>query len=162
MTLSIRIAAIVAAVLTGITIAAGQPVRAADQAVTVQGFAFAPAALNVSVGDKVTWSNKDGATHTVSSDTSGVFDGQLTGTTGTFSFTFTQAGTFAYHCNIHTTMTARVVVAAAPPAAASPAAPRTGTGLARTAGSGASVPIALGAAGLLLAGFGLAAVSRRK
>lgn len=94
---------------------------AADMAITIQGFAFSPATITVPVGTKVTWTNQDPATHTVTSDT-GAFDSKNLTTGSTFSFTFSQAGSFAYHCNIHTRMTATILVtaAAAPPAANAP------------------------------------------
>ena len=97
---------------------------AADMAITIQGFAFSPATITVPVGTKVTWTNKDPATHTVTSDT-GAFDSKNLTTGNTFSFTFSQAGSFAYHCAIHTRMTATIVVtaaAAAPSAANAPSA----------------------------------------
>ncbi|GEM_PF-4664628 len=96
---------------------------AADMAITIQGFAFSPATITVPVGTKVTWTNKDPATHTVTSDT-GLFDSKNLTTGGTFSFTFSQAGSFAYHCNIHPRMTATIVVtaAAAPATVAAPSA----------------------------------------
>jgi plastocyanin len=45
----------------------------------------------------------------VSSD-SGVFDSGTIQPGGTFSFKFTSAGTFAYHCNIHPYMMATITV----------------------------------------------------
>ncbi len=84
---------------------------AADMAITIQGFAFSPATITVPVGTKVTWTNQDPATHTVTSDT-GAFDSKNLTTGGTFSFTFSQAGSFAYHCAIHPRMVATIVVAA--------------------------------------------------
>ena len=92
--------------------AAAAPV-AAD--VTVQGFKFAPQSLEVKVGTKVTWSNKDSSLHTVTSGTpsakDGKFDGEVQPSTGTFAFTFAQAGTFAYFCQRHpTSMTGTIVV----------------------------------------------------
>ena len=50
----------------------------------------------------VTWTNHDPDIHTVAFDAgpalpdSGVLDSQET-----FSFTFTQAGSYHYHCNVH-------------------------------------------------------------
>ena len=38
-----------------------------------------------------------------------------------FTFTFAQAGTFPYHCDIHPTMTATITVVAAAPAQPTPA-----------------------------------------
>ena len=73
------------------------------------GFAFTPATLTVAVGTTVTWRNTTSAPHTVTSDDGKTFDGMLS-TGGTYSFTFTKAGTYAYHCNIHPYMKAMIVV----------------------------------------------------
>lgn len=78
-------------------------------AVTIQNMAFAPQNLQVKVGQTVTWTNKDQRTHTVTSDT-GAFDSGNVASNGSYSFTFTKAGTFPYHCNIHTSMKAQVTV----------------------------------------------------
>lgn len=112
------------------------PARAANQAVTITGFAFSPATVNVSVGDTVTWTNNEagGVPHTASSDTAGVFDSGNLNNGQSFSRTFTQAGTVAYHCNVHPGMTGSVVVTAAaattPAPGATSAPPAVGSGLA--------------------------------
>lgn len=94
---------------------AGGGAAGADGAVTVEGLKFAPQSLEVKVGTKVTWTNKDGAPHTTSSGApnakDGKWEGQLTSSGGTFSFTFAQAGSFSYFCAIHgASMTGTVVV----------------------------------------------------
>ena len=74
-------------------------------------YSFQPATLSIKVGTQVEWQNVSDAPHTVTSDTAGVF-----GTTSnmtknqTFKFTFTKAGTFHYHCNIHPYMMATITV----------------------------------------------------
>ena len=73
------------------------------------GFAFSPASLTVAVGTTVTWQNSTSAPHTVTSDTGNTLNGMLS-TGGTYSFTFTKAGTYAYHCNIHPYMKAMIIV----------------------------------------------------
>jgi len=78
--------------------------------VTILNFTYSPTPLNVNIGDTVTWTNKDGASHTVTSDTAGIFDSGSLATNATFSFTFTKAGTFKYHCSIHPLMTGTIVV----------------------------------------------------
>jgi plastocyanin len=84
--------------------------QAGSGAVRIADFAFAPDSSDVKVGDSVKWTNSDGTTHTVTAD-DGAFDsGNLAGGKS-FSFTFDQAGTFAYHCKIHQRMTGTVVVA---------------------------------------------------
>jgi plastocyanin len=78
-------------------------------AVTIQNFAFGPATLEVPVGTTVTWTNQDSASHTVTAD-DGSFDSKSLATGATFTQTFSTAGTFAYHCSIHTSMKATVTV----------------------------------------------------
>jgi plastocyanin len=86
------------------------PARAANADVTIQNFAFSPATVTVNVGDTVTWTNQEsGVPHTTTSDTAVWDSGTLT-TGQSFSFTFTQAGTFTYHCTIHPNMTGTVIV----------------------------------------------------
>src|SRR5437764_128814 len=78
--------------------------------VTIQNFAFSPQTITVAPGTTVVWTNKDSVAHTVTSDTSAWPDSGNLATNQTFSHTFTKAGAFPYHCAIHTSMTARVIV----------------------------------------------------
>lgn len=104
---------------------------AADVAVTINGFAFMPASITVPVGTRVVWTNQQPqVSHTVTSDTAGIFDSGTVQTGATFAFTFNQVGTFAYHCNIHPNMHGTVVVTGAgttatpaPPATTAPPPP---------------------------------------
>jgi hypothetical protein len=71
------------------------------------GFAnmgFRPINLIVRVGDTVTWTFEGGdleipQSHSITSD-DGIFDSGVQRGTFTFSRTFTEAGTFAYHCSV--------------------------------------------------------------
>src|ERR671936_697444 len=85
---------------------------AAKAAVTIKGFAFSPATLEVTKGTVVTFTNNDSTTHTVTSGANrtkdGKFDKQLSGSTEE-SITFDTAGTFEYFCNIHSSMKGTVV-----------------------------------------------------
>ncbi len=76
---------------------------------TIQGFSFQPADLTVAVGTTVTWTNKDSAPHTVTADDSSFKSGNLS-IDATFSQTFSTAGTFAYHCAIHSSMKGTITV----------------------------------------------------
>ncbi len=78
-------------------------------AVSISNFAFSPASITVKVGDTVTWTNQDSATHTVVADDGSFKSGDL-GQGATFSFTFSKAGSFTYKCGIHPNMTGTVVV----------------------------------------------------
>lgn len=77
-------------------------------------FAFSPATLTIKAGTTVTWKNTTAAPHTVTSDDGKSFDSgtskPIAAQNGTFSFTFTTPGTFAYHCEIHPFMKAKIIV----------------------------------------------------
>lgn len=79
--------------------------------VFIQGMAFSPATLTVTAGTTVKWTNKDGVTHTVTSDNT-LFDSGNVLPNGIYSYTFSTAGTYTYHCSIHTSMKGTVVVTA--------------------------------------------------
>jgi hypothetical protein len=51
-----------------------------------------------------------GTTHDITADTQGLFDSGSLAPGGTFSHTFTAAGTYHYHCSIHPSMTGIIVV----------------------------------------------------
>ena len=72
-------------------------------AVSIQNFAFTPASLAVAAGDTVRWTNNDGTTHTVTSDTGSELSGQLS-SGQSYLHVFSAAGNFTYHCSIHTYM----------------------------------------------------------
>ena len=89
--------------------AASRAPAARRGSVTIATFAFSPASLTVAVGAKVTWTNTDAVGHTVTAD-NGSFGSQRLATGSAFSRTFSKAGTYAYHCAIHSYMTATIVV----------------------------------------------------
>ncbi len=77
--------------------------------VIMSGSAFTPSTITVTAGTTVKWTNSDGVNHTVTGNT-GIFNSGTVVNNGTFSFTFTAAGTFPYHCTLHSGMTGTVVV----------------------------------------------------
>jgi plastocyanin len=70
---------------------------------------YSPANFTAKVGQAVTWVNRDVSAHTVTS-TSGVFDSGIVESGATFSYTFTQPGTYQYYCTIHPWMKGTIVV----------------------------------------------------
>jgi plastocyanin len=85
-----------AALVTGVTEVAAKDNR------------FTPAAIQVPAGTEVTWKFEDGfVPHDVKAD--GFSSGEPQ-RKGTFTHTFAQPGTYAYHCTVHDGMTGRVVV----------------------------------------------------
>jgi|RhiMetdeSRZDD1v2_1073273.scaffolds.fasta_scaffold33681_5 plastocyanin len=94
---------------TATTTTASTTAATATNAATIKGFSFQPDVLKVKVGAKVTWTNDDTVAHTVTADTNSFASGNLQ-PGGSFSFTFTRPGTYAYHCSIHPSMHGSVVV----------------------------------------------------
>jgi plastocyanin len=92
--------------------AAGTQLAATEpNAVTIDNFAFGPAAITVAAGTKVTWTNRDDEPHTVvSADDPKLFKSGALDTDDNFSFTFDKPGTYRYFCSIHPHMTGTVVV----------------------------------------------------
>ena len=89
----------------------GNAAVATTNTVSIQGYAFAPAAITVKVGTAVTWTNQDAVQHSVSTDVKGSGpDSQLFGRAETYSYTFDKAGTYTYHCMPHTYMKGTVTV----------------------------------------------------
>jgi len=74
-------------------------------------YGFAPATLTVAKGTRVEWSNASDAPHTVTSDSGTTLASSLISPSGgTFDFTFTQPGTYTYHCTVHPYMKGTIVV----------------------------------------------------
>ncbi|GAB3394871.1 cupredoxin domain-containing protein [Amycolatopsis echigonensis] len=99
---------------------------ASAKSVEMKGYKFNPASLTIAAGDTVTWTNHDTAPHNVVvTDGPEKFSSPTLQTGGTFSHTFTKAGTYSYYCSIHPDMKATVTVQGATPPAppSSPTAP---------------------------------------
>jgi plastocyanin len=77
--------------------------------VTVANMAFSPASVGTTLGGSVTWTYQDSISHTSTSD-QGFWDSGPKSGGVTFTHTFTSAGTFAYHCSIHSMMRGSVKV----------------------------------------------------
>jgi plastocyanin len=84
---------------------------AADGAVTISNFSFAPAVLTVAPGTKVVWTNGDEEPHTVmSADGGATFKSPALDTDDKFSFAFDKPGTYKYFCSIHPHMSGTIIV----------------------------------------------------
>ncbi len=84
----------------------------ATTAVQISNYMFAPMVTKVKVGDTVTWTNMDDVHHNVVADTASADapNGPLIGRGETYSFKFTKAGTYTYHCLPHTYMHGTIIV----------------------------------------------------
>ena len=96
--------------LAALGLVAALPARAAaSHAVAITNFKFDPADLTIAAGDTVTFTNTDGAPHTVTDDAGGFDTGKLNkGASG--KLTFATKGEFHYHCNFHRNMKAVIRV----------------------------------------------------
>lgn len=75
----------------------------------INGLAYIPSRIEVTVGSTVQWKNNDPLIHTVTA-TNGSFSSPQFGLDGTYRHTFTKPGTYTYYCTLHPNMKATVVV----------------------------------------------------
>ncbi len=93
----------------GDTTGATDPGATGDVQVVMRNTAYDPATVTINAGDTVTWVNEDAPKHDVVGD-SGEFQSNLLDLGQAYSFTFTQAGTYRYHCSVHSGMKGTVIV----------------------------------------------------
>ncbi len=79
------------------------PAFAADHAVEIKGMKFNPAAIEVAVGDTITFTNADGAPHTATA-TDGAFDTGRLSKGESKQVTVAAAGDHAFKCMVHPSM----------------------------------------------------------
>ena len=94
-----------------------QPLKARRVATTtttkrvkIVDFAFSPKTITISKGTRVKWTNTGSVGHTSTSNT-GKWDSGTIAAGDSYSRVFKKAGTFRYHCSIHTSMTGKIIVA---------------------------------------------------
>ncbi len=78
--------------------------------ISINNAKYRPKNLTVKVGTTLTWTNNDSVPQSVTSDTPGVFDSGLLQPGKTWTYTFSQAGTFPYHSTADTTTFGSVTV----------------------------------------------------
>ena len=96
------------------TEAASATPASGEVGVDIADFAFSPDPLDIAVGTKVTWTNKDSFAHTATatgdaSAADAAFDSKKLDSGNSYTYTFAKAGTFTYRCAIHNSMTGTVV-----------------------------------------------------
>ena len=78
-------------------------------AVSIKGFKFVPAEVNIKVGETVVWTNEDSTPHTVESSDGTLKSDELS-KGDAYRFTFAKAGKYDYICGIHRSMHGSVTV----------------------------------------------------
>ena len=81
----------------------------ANATVKITNFSFQPNSITIVAGTTVVWTNEDSAPHTITSD-DGSFESGRMSRGSEFNHTFTQPGTYMYHCAIHPSMTGEIRV----------------------------------------------------
>jgi plastocyanin len=71
---------------------------------------FDPAMQSAHVGDVIQWSNTGSLMHTVTFDSEPSLSDPSLAPGGVWEVKFTTAGTYQYHCSIHSTMVGTIVV----------------------------------------------------
>lgn len=88
----------------------GETPTATDK-VSIANFAFSPAHITITKGTTVTWTNHDTTAHTiVETDGKSGPNSSTVNPGDSYTFTFSEAGTYQYHCSIHPQMTGSVTV----------------------------------------------------
>jgi plastocyanin len=73
--------------------------------------AFVPPVLTVQSGTTVTWVNREGVLHTVTSSSAELFfDSGNLSRDQSYSFNFDSTGAFTYYCRLHPEMTGTIIV----------------------------------------------------
>lgn len=83
--------------------------QSGQQTVSIQDFSFAPAQIAVEPGTTVTWTNVGKVPHTVTADNA-LFDSGVLYPGDSYRVWLDGAGTVAYRCTIHPSMTGSVTV----------------------------------------------------
>jgi plastocyanin len=80
-----------------------------NHTVVIDGMQFSPSTIEVSVGDTVTWVNKDPFPHTATAQDKSFDSGDLQ-SGHSWKFKVRKKGTFPYVCTLHSTMKGVLVV----------------------------------------------------
>ena len=78
--------------------------------IEIKDFTFSPLELRIKQGETVVWTNNDNVKHTITSDSGSELNSEQLSKSQTYSHTFNTAGTFNYHCNLHPSMKAKIIV----------------------------------------------------
>jgi plastocyanin len=88
------------------------PAKASNHAgsLIISDFKFKPASLTAGQGVQVTVANHDSTAHTATADNGQSFDTGDIDPGASASFTLAKAGSYSYHCSIHSFMHGTIVV----------------------------------------------------
>lgn len=84
--------------------------RSSGTTIVIHNFAFNPSSLTVAPGTRITVENRDGVTHTLTSDTGAFNTGDVAAGATVHFEAPAKPGTYPYRCNIHQFMTGTLTV----------------------------------------------------
>ncbi len=106
-----RLAAVAALIVALLAAVAPGTADAGDATIHMVYPHFVPAITTIAIGQSVDWVNNNGITHTSTGDDPLDFWARHDVPTGTdFDLAFAYAGSFSFHCSIHTIMTGTIRV----------------------------------------------------
>ena len=110
--MKLRLVAVAAAAAIGVAgfADAAQAPAAPAKTVKITMFKFQPRRLVVKPGTRITWVNRDGDPHTVTSTKGRALHSQALDTGKRYSIVLRKPGTYSYFCKIHPYMHGVVVV----------------------------------------------------
>jgi len=101
------VASVAPAVTSGAVAACAPSTGTGTVAVSIVDFSFAPAAISAKVGDIITFTNNGAKSHSATLNEGDCGTGILAGGTSG-GLTFSKAGTYAFHCAVHSSMTGTI------------------------------------------------------
>jgi len=82
---------------------------ASEANIEIKDFSFSPATVTIKAGGTVTWTQRDSVKHDITAD-DGSFTSPLLSEGESWSRTFDNPGTYAFHCNPHQRMKGTIIV----------------------------------------------------
>lgn len=86
--------------------------KVSPNSVVINDYKFLPSSMRIKKGTTVTWVNRDIAKHNIAVDEKSMSgpSSQLIGKDQKFTYTFTESGTYKYHCDPHPYMKGEIIV----------------------------------------------------
>jgi amicyanin len=86
------------------------PQSANSMNITIENSKFSMPEMTIAIGTTVTWTNKESASHTVTSDDGSYLNSPTLTNGQTYIKTFDKEGTYEYYCEYHPTMKGKIIV----------------------------------------------------
>ena len=105
-----NLAIVLFVILTVLSTIRGRETETTKAEVVIENFSFSPQTFTLPAGATVTWTNRDGMPHTVTSTDKRFPKSPVLKPGQSYSNNFAAAGTYSYFCSIHPRMTGKIIV----------------------------------------------------